>query len=158
MSRLACCSLGYVETQFMEPDFDHVSWSKTLQVCHSCLSPLLPSTGCMLSGSQHGTTLQESINATYNASSAEDTYKITDNMLKTLGKPQRCKKCFVFVKHLLHCHCVQITARQQLSVVQTRGAAVHILDQAPAQCCTTSNVFATGIPLLGDQVIMLTVR
>lgn len=42
----------------------------------------------MLSGSQHERTLQESINETYRASSAEDAYKITDNMLKTLGKPQ----------------------------------------------------------------------
>lgn len=27
------CSSGYVETQFMEPDFDHRKWRVELQVC-----------------------------------------------------------------------------------------------------------------------------
>ncbi|DBB17293.1 TPA: hypothetical protein ACH3X3_014339 [Trebouxia sp. C0006] len=51
---------GYVETQFMEPDFDHQKWSNKLQ---------------------------ESINETYKTSSADDAYKVTDRMLATLGDP-----------------------------------------------------------------------
>ncbi|KAL0028328.1 hypothetical protein WJX79_010735 [Trebouxia sp. C0005] len=51
---------GYVETQFMEPDFDHQKWSNKLQ---------------------------DSINETYKTSSADDAYKVTDRMLATLGDP-----------------------------------------------------------------------
>ena len=29
---MLCCSSGYVEIQFMEPDFDHQKWSNKLQV------------------------------------------------------------------------------------------------------------------------------
>ncbi|KAL3143365.1 hypothetical protein ABBQ38_002195 [Trebouxia sp. C0009 RCD-2024] len=55
-----CCSSGYVETQFMEPEFDHQSWSRELQ---------------------------NSLNETYKATSAEDAYQVTDAMLKSLGDP-----------------------------------------------------------------------
>ena len=45
--------------------------------------------------------LQESINATYTAASPDDAYKVTDNMLKTLGDAlahtKHCTTCNSFI-------------------------------------------------------------
>ena len=42
-----CCSSGYVETQFMDPDFNHQKWSSKLQVV---LLPMLPMLSCQTAG------------------------------------------------------------------------------------------------------------
>ena len=75
----------------MEPDFEHQKWSNKLQVV---LLPMVPCCPAKLQDNADTLNLQdlncfavwqESINETYTTSSADDTYKVTDRMLATLG-------------------------------------------------------------------------